>query len=115
MDSDDFLTKKEEMHSEELGAPETKWIRKEHSDLEILSNLGASSNFAAPYPEIRNTIVVYFLVQLLYSFETFLLRIRALSAKSASILELVEQAFWRMPLVTEWSGASSFEVIREGQ
>ena len=41
--------------------------------------------------------------------------IRALFSKSASILGLVEQAFWRMPLFTEWSGASSFEVILEGQ
>ena len=31
--------------------------------------------------------------------------------KSASIFGLVEQALWRMPFFTEWSGASSFEVI----
>ena len=31
--------------------------------------------------------------------------------KPASIFGLVEQAFWRMPFFTEWSGASSFEVI----
>ena len=36
---------------------------------------------------------------------------RALFPKSASVFGLVEQAFWRMPLFTEWSGASSFEVI----
>ena len=35
--------------------------------------------------------------------------------QSASIFGLVEQAFWRMPLFTEWSGASSFEVILERQ
>ena len=35
----------------------------------------------------------------------------ALFPKSASIFGLVEQAFWRMPLFTEWSGASSFEAI----
>ena len=39
------------------------------------------------------------------------MRIRAPFPTSASILGLVEQAFWRMPLFTEWSGASSFEVI----
>ena len=39
------------------------------------------------------------------------MRMRALFPKSASIFGLVEQAFWRMPLFTEWSGASSFEVI----
>ena len=40
--------------------------------------------------------------------------IRALFSKSASICRLVEQAFWRMPFFTEWSGASSFEVILAG-
>ena len=39
------------------------------------------------------------------------MRIRALFPKSASILGLVEPAFWRMPFFTEWIGASSFEVI----
>ena len=43
------------------------------------------------------------------------MRIRALFTKSASILRLVEQAFWRMPFFTEWIGASSFEVILAGQ
>ena len=38
-------------------------------------------------------------------------QIRSLFPKPASILRLVEQAFWRMPFFTEWSGASSFEVI----
>ena len=37
--------------------------------------------------------------------------IRALFSKSATTLGLVEQAFWRVPFLTEWSGASSFEVI----
>ena len=39
------------------------------------------------------------------------MRKRALFSKTASTLGLVEQAFWRMPFFTEWSGASSFEVI----
>ena len=39
------------------------------------------------------------------------MRIRALFPKPASRFALVEQAFWRMPFFTEWSGASSFEVI----
>ena len=39
------------------------------------------------------------------------MRKRALFTKSATALGLVEQAFWRMPFFTEWSGASSFEVI----
>ena len=39
------------------------------------------------------------------------MRIRALFPKLASLFGLVEQAFWRMPFVTEWSGASSFEAI----
>ena len=40
--------------------------------------------------------------------------IRALIPKSATTLDLVQQAFWRMKLFTEWSGASSFEVILAG-
>ena len=36
---------------------------------------------------------------------------RALFPKSASIFGLVEQALWPMPFFTEWSGASSFEVV----
>ena len=44
-------------------------------------------------------------------FTNLAMRTRALFSKSAPILGLVEQAFWRMPLFTEWSGASSFEVI----
>ena len=36
---------------------------------------------------------------------------RALFTKSATTLGLVEQAFWRVPLFTEWIGASSFEVF----
>ena len=81
---------------------------------------------AAPYPEIRNPIVVYLmksvqnrspcslrlLILLQHNHCTFVtilfgpyarlffnlsMRIRALFPKSASILRLVEQAFWRMP------------------
>ena len=33
---------------------------------------------------------------------------------SATTLGLVEQAFWRVPLFTEWIGASSFKVILAG-
>ena len=40
--------------------------------------------------------------------------IRALSSISATTLGLVERAFWRVPLYTEWIGASSFEVILAG-
>ena len=42
------------------------------------------------------------------------MRIRALFLKSATTLGLVKQAFWRMPLFTEWIGACSFEVILAG-
>ena len=37
--------------------------------------------------------------------------LRALFPKSATTLGLVEQTFWRVPLITERIGASSFEVI----
>ena len=40
--------------------------------------------------------------------------IRALFPKSASILRLVEQAFWRVPPFTKWVIASSLEVILAG-
>ena len=39
------------------------------------------------------------------------MRIRALFPKSASILRLVEQAFWRVPPFTKWVVASSSKVI----
>ena len=42
------------------------------------------------------------------------MRIRALFPRSATTLGLVEQTFWRVPLFTEWIGASSFEVILSG-
>ena len=42
------------------------------------------------------------------------IRIRELSSKSASILRLVEQAYWRMPLFTEWIGASFFAEVLAG-
>ena len=45
-------------------------------------------------------------------FVNLAMRIRALFTKSASIFWLVEQALWRMPLFTEWSGASSFDPLR---
>ena len=35
----------------------------------------------------------------------------SLFPRSATTLGLLEQAFWRMPLFTEWIGASSFEAI----
>ena len=93
---------------------------------------------AAPYPEIRNRIVVYLMSKrpacsfmLLIPFQhshctfchhSFLkpfaklffnlaVHIRELFSKTATILGLVEHGFWRMPLFTEWSGSSSFEVI----
>ena len=77
---------------------------------------------AAPYYEIRNPIVVYFSAWPLHfchhSFKTFCqavlqpgMRRRALFTNSASTLGLVEQAFWRVPLYTEWVIASSSKVI----
>ena len=40
--------------------------------------------------------------------------IRALFTEFATTVGIVEQAFWRVPLFTEWIGASSFEVILSG-
>ena len=78
---------------------------------------------AAPYLEIRNsqlscnfqhshcTLVTNLFTPFARLFINLAMRIRALFPKSATTLRLVEQAFWRMPFFTEWSGASSFEVI----
>ena len=68
----------------------------------LSSSAKSMKTSAAPYPEIRNTVVVYFSAP----FFNLAMRIRALFLKSASIFWLVGQA-----LFTEWSGASSFEVI----
>ena len=43
------------------------------------------------------------------------MRSKTLFPKPASLSGLVEQTFWRMPLFTQWSGASSFEVIFAGR
>ena len=88
----------------------------------LSSSVRSMKTSAAPHPEIRNPIVVYFWILPLHfchhSFWTFRLAVlqpsdahKSTFPKSASILRLVEQAFWRMPLFTEWNGASSFEVI----
>ena len=44
-------------------------------------------------------------------FITLAMCIRGLLTEFATTLDLVEQAFWRVPLFTKWIGASSFEVI----
>ena len=59
----------------------------------------------------RCTFVTILFGHLARLFFNLSMRIRALSPKSASILGLVEQAFWRMSFFPEWSCASSFEVI----
>ena len=98
---------------------------------------------AAPYPGIRNPIVVYLMnkrkqrvspfydaahasstnhctfVTILFGpfaglFINLAMRIRALFTQSATTLGLVEQAFWRVPFFPERVGASSFEVILAG-
>ena len=53
----------------------------------------------------------FFLDLLLGCSSTWRCKLEHFSLKSASILRLVEQAHWRIPFFTEWSGASSFEVI----
>ena len=100
-----------------------QWI--EHIGLAsvyLSSSTKSMKTSAAPYLEIRNPIFVllskkplhfcHHLFRLFaWLFINLAMCIRALVPKSASLLGLVEQAFWRMPLLTEWSGASSFEVI----
>ena len=107
----------------------------------LSSSVRLMTTSAAPYYGIHNPIVVYLmscaqrvspfyrmthdsstwpLHFFLNSFETFArlfinlaMRIRALFPKSATTLGLVEQAFWRVPLLTEWIGPvmSSFQLI----
>ena len=98
---------------------------------------------AAPHPGIRNPIVVYlmskhsqqvapfyrtthtsstwplhfchhFFGSFTRLFINLTMCIRTLFSKSATTRGLVEQAFWRVSLFTEWIGASSFEVILAG-
>ena len=57
------------------------------------------------------TCVTILFIPFAWLFVNLAVCVRALIPKFSSILGIVEQAFWRMPLFTEWSGASSFEVI----
>ena len=108
----------------------------------LSSSVKSMKTSAAPYPGIRNPIVVCLMSKHCYTevstvlwwyscffniatallspftwdlfarlFFNKAVHIRALFHKSATTLGLVEQAFWRVPLFTEWIGASSFEVI----
>ena len=61
------------------------------------------------------TFVTILLTPFARRFVNLAMRIRALFPKSASTLGLVGQALRRMPFFTEWSGASSFEVILAGR
>ena len=74
----------------------------------------------APCPEIRNPLVVYLMnrKQRVSPFHrkarlfiNLSMRIRALFPTSATSHGLAEQALRRMPLFTEWIGASYLEVI----
>ena len=62
-----------------------------------------------------NFVTILFFRLLARLFVNLAVCIRALISKSASIFCLVEQALWRMPFFTEWSCASSLEVILAGQ
>ena len=89
----------------------------------LSSSVRSTKTSAAPYPEIRNPIVVYpsniatailsqfFLRLLARLFVNLAVCVRALIPKFTSFFCLVEQALRRMPFFTEWSCASSFEVI----
>ena len=57
------------------------------------------------------TFVIVLCVPFTWLFINLTMCIRALFTKSATTLRLVEQAFWRVPLFTEWVDASAFEVI----
>ena len=60
------------------------------------------------------TLVTILFVPFARLFFNLTVCIRALLPKSASILGLVEQAYWRVPLFTEWSGASSIVESLQG-
>ena len=64
-----------------------------------------------PFQHSHCTLVTILFRPFARRFMNLAMRIRALFPKSASILGLVEPAFWRMPFFTEWIGASSFDVI----
>ena len=83
--------------------PQNRW---RHRRLHILKDANPivvySSNMAAAL------LSPFFFGPFARLFFNLAMCIRALFPKSATIFWLVEQALWRMPLSTEWSGASSF-------
>ena len=59
---------------------------------------------------IATALLSPFFLDLVKQFFNLVMRMRALFTKSATIPRLVEQAFWTVPLFTEWTGARSFGV-----
>ena len=88
------------------GRPDLSWL---------LSRLTTSCHTFSCQPFLINMATAllssFFLYFLLVWSSTWRCAYEHLSTKFASTLGLVEQAFWRVPLFTEWIGASSFEVI----
>ena len=71
-----------------------------------------ATQLSCNFQHIHCTFVIFVFKPFARLFINLAMRIRALFPKSASILGLVEQAFWRIPLYTEWSGASPFVPLR---
>ena len=85
--------------------PQNRWRPRRLHILKYATQL--SCNFQHGYC----TFLIILFRPLTRLFINLSMRMGALFPKSASIFGLVEQAFLRVPLFTEWSGASSFEVI----
>ena len=78
--------------------PQNRWR------LRRLHILKYATQLSCNFQHIHCTFVTILFRPFVRLFINLALRIRALFHKSASIFWLVEQAFWRMPFFTEWSG-----------
>ena len=85
--------------------PQNRWRLRRLHILKTRPNCRAVSSTATAL------LSPFFLIHFARLFYNLAMRIRELFSNSASTLGLVEHAFWRMPLFTEWIGTNSFEVI----
>ena len=111
--------------------PCIRWLTSSRSSFQLMTGVTvdiSSSRSVVTFVTVNNRLPYVFMPIILLqhgycTFVTILLRpftrlfinltvcIRSLFPKPATTLGLVEQAFWRVPLFTEWVVASSFKVI----
>ena len=103
--------------------PQNRWRLRRLRILKYLTHLSctwwvtvqnrspSSSMLLIPFQHSHCTLVNILFRTFARLFFNLAMRTRALFPKSATTLGLVEQAFWRVLLITEWIGASSFDVF----